>query len=210
MFDVSLFAKRAQEIVAAGKFLYARGWSPATSSNYSARLDDAHAAITVSGRHKGELNVDDIMVVNLAGEAVLSNQRSSAETLLHTYLYQAKPAVGAVLHTHSLAATVLTRHLTGKSALVFNDYELQKAFSGQVTHEHSLTIPIFENTQDIDALAQEADAYLQAHPEAPGYLIRGHGLYTWGETMAVCLRHIEAMEFLLACELEMCRLGHSR
>lgn len=206
MFDVTQYAIAADQIVDAGRFLYQRGWSPATSSNYSARVDDQHIAITVSGRHKGQLGAGDVMVVDLAGQPVQSACRSSAETRLHTVLYEVFPEVGAVLHTHSVKATVLSRLLAAGELLVLEGYELQKAFSGVDTHESVLSVPVFDNTQDIDALARDTKAWFSAHPDQPGYLIRGHGLYTWGKTMADCLRHVEAFEFLFECELETMRV----
>lgn len=206
MFDVTRYAEAAQSIVDAGRFLYGRGWSPATSSNYSARLDDHHIAITVSGRHKGELAAGDVMVVDLAGQPVQSQSRSSAETLLHTVLYEVFPEVGAVLHTHSVNATVLSRLLPPDQPLILEGYELQKAFPGQDTHDASLQVPVFDNTQDIPDLAGRTAQWFRDHPQQPGYLIRGHGLYTWGRTMADCLRHVEAFEFLFECELATMRL----
>ena len=206
MFDVTRYALAAHSIVEAGRFLYQRGWSPATSSNYSARIDEEHIAITVSGRHKGQLGAGDVMVVDLAGHPVQSNCRSSAETRLHTVLYEIFPEVGAVLHTHSVKATVLSRLLAPGEPLELEGYELQKAFAGVQTHESVLTVPVYDNTQDIDALAQETRDWFLGKPEQPGYLIRGHGLYTWGKTMADCLRHVEAFEFLFECELETMRV----
>ncbi|WP_417517698.1 methylthioribulose 1-phosphate dehydratase [Marinobacter sp.] len=190
----------------AGRFLFGRGWSPATSSNYSARIDNEHIAITVSGRHKGELGAGDVMVIDLEGRPVQSRSRASAETLLHTALYQVFPDVGAVLHTHSVNATVLSRLVHAGELLVFEGYELQKAFDGVESHESPVTVPVFENTQDIEALARETREWFRANPEQPGYLIRGHGLYTWGKTMADCLRHVEAFEFLFECELATMRV----
>jgi methylthioribulose-1-phosphate dehydratase len=206
VFDVIRFAEAAHSIIDAGRFLYDRGWSPATSSNYSMRLDDHHIAITVSGKHKGELAAGDIMVVDLDGQPVQSAARSSAETRLHTVLYQVFPEVGVVLHTHSVKATVLSRLCSPNEPLILEGYELQKAFSGIDTHESTLTVPVFDNTQDIDALADRTAAWFRGNPEQPGYLIRGHGLYTWGRTMADCLRHVEAFEFLFECELETRRV----
>ena len=206
MFDVTRYAIAAQSIVDAGRFLYDRGWSPATSSNYSARIDSDHIAITVSGRHKGQLAAGDVMVVDLNGNPVQSNCKSSAETLLHTVLYQVFPDAGAVLHTHSVKATVLSRLIWPGKSLELEGYELQKAFAGVTSHEGRLSIPVFDNTQDIPALAEQTGEWFRAHPEQPGYLIRGHGLYTWGATMADCLRHVEAFEFLFECELETMRV----
>ncbi|MGO1502001.1 MAG: methylthioribulose 1-phosphate dehydratase [Marinobacter sp.] len=206
MFDVSQYAVVAESIVDAGRSLYKRGWSPATSSNYSARIDNEHIAITVSGRHKGQLGAGDVMVVDLEGRPVQSDCRASAETLLHTKLYQVFPSVGAVLHTHSVNATVLSRLQTAGEPLVFEGYELQKAFDGIETHESAVTVPVFENTQNIGALADKTREWFLNHPKQPGYLIRGHGLYTWGKTMADCLRHVEAFEFLFECELTTMRV----
>ncbi|BCG24136.1 methylthioribulose-1-phosphate dehydratase [Pseudomonas tohonis] len=191
-----------REIIEAGRFLYGRGWSPATSSNYSARLSADQALLTVSGKHKGQLGEDDVLATDLDGISLEPGKKPSAETLLHTQLYRWKPGIGAVLHTHSVNATVLSR-LTLADSLVFADYELQKAFSGVSTHESQVLVPIFDNDQDIARLAAKVQPWLDAHPDCVGYLIRGHGLYTWGPRMSDALRQVEAFEFLFECELKV-------
>ena len=191
----------SQEIIEAGRFLYARGWSPATSSNYSTRLSASQALLTVSGKHKGQLGPDDVLATDLAGNSLEPGKKPSAETLLHTQLYSWRPEIGAVLHTHSVNATVLSR-LTPGDSIEFEDYELQKAFSGVSTHESRVLVPIFDNDQDIARLAAKVQPWLEAHPDCVGYLIRGHGLYTWGARMSDALRQIEAFEFLFECELK--------
>lgn len=190
-----------RQIIDAGRFLYGRGWSPATSSNYSARLDAERALLTVSGKHKGQLTEDDVLATDLAGNSLEPGKKPSAETLLHTQLYRWQPAIGAVLHTHSVNATVLSR-LTAGDRLLLEDYELQKAFAGVTTHEGQVVVPIFANDQDIARLAGQVQQWLEAHPDCVGYLIRGHGLYTWGPQMSDALRQIEAFEFLFECELK--------
>lgn len=192
----------SQAIIDAGRFLYGRGWSPATSSNYSARLTSAEALLTVSGKHKGQLTVDDLLAVDMDGRSLEEGKKPSAETLLHTQLYRWQPEIGAVLHTHSVNATVLSRVCLSDS-LVFADYELQKAFSGIATHESQVVVPVFDNDQDIERLAVRVQPWLDEHPDCVGYLIRGHGLYTWGAQMNDALRQIEAFEFLFDCELKM-------
>ena len=191
----------AQEIIDAGRFLYGRGWSPATSSNYSTRLSATEALLTVSGKHKGQLGLDDVLTTDLAGNSLEPGKKPSAETLLHTQLYNWRAEIGAVLHTHSVNATVLSR-LTAEDFIEFEDYELQKAFSGVSTHESRVRVPIFDNDQDIARLAAKVQPWLEAHPDCAGYLIRGHGLYTWGARMSDALRQIEAFEFLFECELK--------
>lgn len=198
----------AQQIIDAGRFLYERGWSPATSSNYSARLSASEALLTVSGKHKGQLGLDDVLVTDMQGRSLEAGKKPSAETLLHTQLYNWKAEIGAVLHTHSVNATVLSR-LSLSDSLVFADYELQKAFTGISSHESQVEVPIFDNDQDIARLAAKVQPWLEQHPDCVGYLIRGHGLYTWGAQMSDALRQIEAFEFLFECELKVRALHKS-
>jgi methylthioribulose-1-phosphate dehydratase len=195
----------ATEIAASTRELAALGWTPATSSNFSMRLDDRHAAITVSGRDKGKLVEDDIMVVDFDGHAVASEQRPSAETLLHTQLYKRFPEIGCVLHTHSLNQTLASRLYAGAGRIRFEDYELIKAFRGQSTHATVMDVPVLPNNQHIPNLAAQVDVLLDGGP-LWGYLIEGHGMYAWGANMAEARRHLEAFEFLLTCELEMRKL----
>jgi methylthioribulose-1-phosphate dehydratase len=197
------FNAAAATLVDLGRHLYRRGWLPATSGNLSLRLDHTSCAITVSGRHKGRLSEQDLMRVDLDG-APLSPGRPSAETLLHTALYRWSEDIGAVLHTHGPASTVLGLRLAGRDRLVLEGYELLKAFAGIGTHETRLAFPIFDNTQDIAALADDVIARLDASPP-PGvaYLIRGHGTYVWGRDLDEALRHLEALEYLAACELAL-------
>jgi len=198
-YNFNALQRCAEEIITVGKKLYQRGWTPATSSNFSARLDQHYCAITVSGKDKGSLSLDDVMVVDLAG-IPQEDKRPSAETLLHTHLYARDPTIGAVLHTHSPSATVLSM-LLASDRLVLSDYELLKAFAGIGTHETEVVIPVFDNTQDIAELAVRVEHWFAEYGQGVAYIIRGHGIYTWGKTMADCDRHLEALEFLLDCEL---------
>lgn len=181
------------------------GWTPATSSNFSHRLDEAHCAITVSGKDKGRLVREDIMVVDLHGLAVGRPLRPSAETLLHTQLYARFPEIGCVLHTHSPVQTIASRLWGQQGHIRLEGYELLKALHGNTTHELSIDLPVFPNTQDMDILAAQVEAALDQGP-LWGYLIDGHGLYAWGRDMAEARRHLEAFEFLLHCELELRKL----
>lgn len=194
MSDLAL--RLCNELIAAGQFFHQRGWVPATSSNFSARLSDEVILITSSGQHKGKLNAQGFLQVDLNGNSLEVGKRPSAETGLHTLMYRRDATVGCVLHTHSVNATVLSMRLP---AVVLEGYEVQKAFAGIDTHESRLIIPVFSNSQDISTLAQEVNRYLDQHPQTVAYLIRGHGIYTWGKTVAEAERHIEALEFLFEC-----------
>lgn len=201
----AVFSEAAQTIIANVRELAQAGWTPATSSNFSMRLDQAHAAITVSGRDKGRMTEADIMVVDWNGEAVGTQHRPSAETLLHTQLYRRFAEIGCVLHTHSPVQTVASRLFAAQGHVRFEGYELQKAFAGNSTHEGAMDVPVFANTQHMPQLAAQVDARLDRQC-LWGYLIDGHGLYAWGRDMAEARRHLEAFEFLLHCELELRKL----
>jgi methylthioribulose-1-phosphate dehydratase len=98
----------SQALISAGRQLYVQGMVPATSGNLSARLADGQLAVTVSGRHKGKLEEQDIMRVDAQGRS-LDERRPSAETLLHVHIYQRYTDARFVLHPHSVNATVLSR-----------------------------------------------------------------------------------------------------
>ena len=204
-YDPDRLTQCAVEIIVNVRELSTRGWTPATSSNFSRRMDGQHVAITVSGRDKGKLTESDIMVVDLDGNPVATEQKSSAETLLHTQLYKRFEDVGCVLHTHSHNQTVASRLYAGTGHVHLEGYELLKAFHGNETHETEVLVPVLSNSQDMHTLAAQVDCLLEERPMW-GYLIDGHGLYAWGRDMAEARRHLEAFEFLLACEMELRKL----
>jgi methylthioribulose-1-phosphate dehydratase len=195
----------ADILIAAGRRLDARGLAPATSGNFSVRLDEQRIAVTVSGRHKGRLTRDDVMLVSADG-VPLESKKPSAETGLHILAYKLHPQVNAVLHVHSVPVVTLTRRLRQAAEIVLTDYEMLKAFPGITTHETSVTVPIFENSQDIEVLAGEVARRPVWPPQAPAYLIRGHGAYGWGKDMEEAERVIEALDHLLSCEIEALHL----
>lgn len=201
-----MLARHALTIAENARELAALGWTPATSSNFSMRLDGQHVAVTVSGRDKGRLGEGDIMVVDLENRPVGTTARPSAETALHTQIYRRFADAGAVLHTHSRTQSVASRLFAEAGHVRFEGWELQKAISGYDTHESVLDLPVFPNTQDMNVLVARIDAWLDAGKPLPGYLIDGHGIYAWGVDMAEARRHLEAFEFLLDCELDLRRL----
>ena len=194
----------ALAIMDAGRRLDARGWAMGGAGNYSIRLGDGTFAVTVSGRHKGHLQPDDIMRVDGEGRS-MDGRRPSAETLAHVAIYRARPLANAVLHTHSVPAVVLGRLRPADQTLSLAGYEMLKALPGFDTHEDTATIPVLENDQDMDRLSRKAEQLLQADPRAPAFLIREHGVYAWGSTMQEAIGAAEGLEYLLACELEILR-----
>lgn len=207
--SAGLFEQRADAVIEAARELSDLGWTPATSSNFSMRVDGGHAAITVSGKHKGRLGRDDIMLIDLQGHAVGTDARPSAETALHTQIYRRWPEMQAVLHTHSRTQSVASRLFAAEGVIRLQGWELQKAIAGYHTHDSVLEIPVFPNTQHMPELVAQVDAWVDAGKLLHAYLIDGHGIYTWGRDMTETMRHLEALEFLLACELDLRQLRAS-
>jgi methylthioribulose-1-phosphate dehydratase len=192
-----------EEIAAFGRFASARGWVPATAGNFSCRIGSKHVAVTRSGVDKGNIGREDVATVAL--DAPLP-PGMSAEAPLHLARYRTDPAIGAVFHVHTVAATVLSR-LGERAGIVRTEgFEMHKALAGYASHESVVEIPVFPNDQDTVALAAAIEARLGAGARVPGFLLAGHGLYAWGATAAEAQRHVEGLEFLLACHLEERRL----
>ncbi len=208
--SVTELASAALSIVETGRRLDQRGLAPATAGNYSVRLSDGTLAVTVSGTHKGRLTSGDVMRVSAEGQS-LDGKKPSAETLLHCLIYDIDPGAGAVLHTHSVVGTALSRALCDASVIILSGYELLKIYPGIATHETSVALPLVDNSQDMRALADELRPLLaDQSPLLPAFYIRGHGLYAWGPTIEAAEYVVEASEFLLACEWETLKLEGSR
>ncbi|HEX8807099.1 MAG TPA: methylthioribulose 1-phosphate dehydratase [Candidatus Aquilonibacter sp.] len=203
MLDVAVPPSVAADLASIGRSVAARGWVPATSGNFSCRIDSDYAAITRSGIDKGNIAPQDVIAVPLVGELPVG---VSAETPLHVARYRRVADIGAIVHVHTVAATVLSRIDAKVGFVQLHGFEMHKSLSGQTTHESTVRLPIFANDQDTVRLAERIEAALPADFPIPGYLLAGHGLYAWGATMVDAQRHLEGLEFLLECSLEERRL----
>jgi methylthioribulose-1-phosphate dehydratase len=195
--DQADFLDYADQLIRVGQRFDARGWVLGTSGNFSAVVarGPLRLAITRSGSHKGLLTRDDILEYG-DGRVLAGDGASSAETLLHVEIYGRRDA-GAVLHTHSIWSTLLSHRYGELGGLAIKGYEMLKGLAGVATHEHREWLPILENDQDIPRLAGGVARVLDEHPGSHGFLLRRHGLYTWGATLGEAARHVEILEFLL-------------
>ncbi len=190
------------ELVNAVRFLHKQGFAPATSSNYSFRESGKNEFyISESGIDKAEFNRHHLIYVNADGLPLDEpHRRVSAETDLHCTLYNLFPKTHCVLHTHSVLGTILSQLYRYDDEIILQNYELLKAFEGIKTHDISVKIPIFSNTQNIPDLSAELRNHVKKQPDTRAFLIAGHGLYTWATSIAAAKRQIETIEFLLDCE----------
>jgi methylthioribulose-1-phosphate dehydratase len=182
-----------------GRRFDGRGWVLGTSGNFSVVLnrEPLRLAITASGASKGDLTPNQILEID--GECTVMGAASagpSAEAQLHVEIVRTRGA-GAVLHTHSMWSTLLSDRHAGREGLAVEGYEMLKGLEGVRTHEHREWIPVLENDQDIPRLAGRVREVLLDQPRCHAFLLRRHGMYTWGETLPQAVRHVEIVEFLL-------------
>ena len=188
-----------------GRDFHARGWVLGTSGNFSAVVSrrPLRLAITTSGASKGAIGPKDVLLISSDGKVIgKAAGRPSAEALLHAVVAETRGA-GAVLHTHSLWSTLLSELHGARGGLAISGFEMLKGLEGVRTHDHTEWIPILENDQDIPRLARIVEATLAEFPAAHAFLLRRHGLYTWGDDLAQARRHIEILEFLLEATARM-------
>ena len=194
-------AATAGALAAVGRLFYARGWLPGTGGNISTVLqrEPLLLAITASGVDKGRIAPEDLVAVGAAGAVVSGTGKPSNELALHLAILECRPHARAVVHTHSTWATLAS--LAGPPGLELTGYEQLKGLAGVPGPDHREWLAILENEQDVPLLARSAREVLRAVPASHGLLLRGHGLYTWGASLAEAQRHVETLEFVL--ELHM-------
>jgi methylthioribulose-1-phosphate dehydratase len=196
--ETSGFSEIAQRLATVGREFHRRGWVLGTSGNFSEVLshDPLRLAITASGVDKGALAASHILQVDESALVISGEGRPSAETKLHLAVVQLRQA-NAVLHTHSVWSTMLSDEYGDAGGFNISGYEMLKGLEGVDSHEHIERVPIIENSQDADLLARRIHDCLGGDPRAHCFLLRRHGLYTWGRNLDEAKRHIEIMEFLL-------------
>lgn len=191
--------KTAAALAAVGQRFYARGWVMGTSGNFSvvSSRKPLRLIISSSGMPKGQLAAKDFLEVDDRARPTRKTKlRPSAETQLHVVIANARGA-GAVLHTHSIWATVLSSRHLDAGHVVIEGLEMLKGLDEVSSHEHRELIPILPNSQDMNQLSADLSRVLLRHPKAHAVLLAGHGMYTWGKTLADAERHVEILEFLL-------------
>ena len=178
-----------------------KGWSPATSTNYSFKESDKESEFFVSrsGVDKSNFLATDFIKVDEKGLPTFLNPNAipSAETSIHCLIYELFPETTVILHSHSIYPVLLSKHL--EKEVYFEGYEIQKGFSGETTHAKQIRIPILENSQDMGFFQLE----LPKRKEELNYhsfLIKQHGTYAWGKNLFEAKRHLETLEYLCHCK----------
>jgi len=212
-YQITGIAQNMLEIIDTVRFIHQKGWTPATSGNFSFRVEALPDVVFISrsGVDKALFSEKDLIPIAFSGKPLENTvEQTSAETLLHLAIYEHTPNAWSVLHTHSKAATVLSLLLGPEKGLKVHGFEILKGLTGIKNHQTEIIIPIFPNTQYIPELAQQFGDWLQNNPATWGILIEGHGLYTWGNSIAAAKRHLEVFEFIFDCLLTLKIYGDSQ
>ena len=204
------FSEAVDLLTQVGRAFYQRGWAMGTSGNLSAVTSHQPLRVTITstGADKGSLSACDLLQIDEKGRVLEGAGGASAETLLHLAVIQ-QFEVGSVLHTHSVWSTLLSKAYADAGGLFIEGYEMLKGLKGVSTHTHGEWLPILENSQDIPRLSERVTQTLTEHPSAHGFLLEGHGLYSWGTNVSEAQRHIEILEFLIEVQYRMYRAGPS-
>ena len=180
----------ANQLVEVVRRVHARGLAVGTGGNFSAAGADGRLWITASGVDKGLITVAELVCVDDEGVVVAGTGKPSAETAIHLALV--RRGARAVLHVHSVWNTILSLRHAG--AVELTGLEMLKGLAGVTTHEHHERVPVIDNSQDVSHLARQIERALE--PTTHGVLVAGHGLTTWGASLAEAFRHVEIFEFL--------------
>ena len=172
------------------------GWMRGTSGNLSAVVstDPLRLAVTASGKDKGELTPDDIVVVDGTGQRPpdpRTQAKPSAEAALHTRVVRLTGA-GAVVHVHTLASVIAGRRWPDGPVLA--GLEMLKGIGVPAAGE-AVTIPVVANSQDMAELSDRVEAAW--NPRVPAVVVADHGLYAWGTDLLQARHHTEIVQWLL-------------
>lgn len=178
-----LLPELRNEIVETGLTCLSLGIVHGTAGNFSRRCPETGLiAISPSGIPYPETTPKDCVVVSIDGEVVEGERRPSSETPMHTMIYQARPDIHAILHTHSHYATVVSCIRPELPPILT---EVAVVLGGGVpVARYGRTA-----TRDIGDSVVE-----QLRPGSRAVLLKNHGLITFGETFAETLAIAEVVE----------------
>ncbi|MFM6946324.1 MAG: methylthioribulose 1-phosphate dehydratase [Flavobacteriales bacterium] len=179
--------------------LHLKGWSPATSTNYSFIDEHQQCWVSRSGVHKGVFSEQDFMTIDNSGigTGMFHGTKPSDETQIHLWIYKNFPEAKVILHSHSKYPVLISQF--NEDFFPVQGYELQKGFKGCKSHLDSIEIPIVDNQQDMAVLCRALDVKKQAI-QHHCFIIAGHGTYAWGADLFEAQRHLETLDYLCECE----------
>ncbi len=159
--------------------IYNRGLTTAAGGNISELLEEG-ILITASGRHKGMIGEENVLLIDPSGKVLLGSGKPSVEWRLHKEIYLSRKDVRAVIHAHPTFSTVMA---TFKLA-----YDLVTAESATLLGRVS-KIPYVKFGSEEFALA-----VAERIKRSNAVLVERHGVIVVGKTLEEALIRLEALE----------------
>jgi ribulose-5-phosphate 4-epimerase/fuculose-1-phosphate aldolase len=180
---MSQWQEEKRIVLEAARQMLARGLVVGTSGNISLRLGGKRPmlAITPSGTHYDLLTVDDIQIVDFNGQSIEGNLPPSMEIMLHIGIYQARKNINAIIHTHSIYASVAA----------VADQEIPPILDDQVAF---LGGEIKLAGHAVSGSPQQVTAVIGALGDRSGALLANHGAVGTGRTMRDAFTACELIE----------------
>lgn len=158
-----------------------KGFIAATDGNVSCRAGRDRLLITPSGQCKGELEPDDLLLVDLNGDLLSGRGKPSTEIRMHLLVYRKRPDIGAVVHAHPPLLTAFTL-----AAIPFASDSLPEVW---LTIGPVPTAPYA--TPSTDEVPQSITPFLEHHQ---AILLERHGSLTLGKDLKEAYLRLEKLE----------------
>ena len=171
----------AAAVIAAGKRMLESDLTVETWGNISVRSETGEICITPSGMSYQEITPADMVYLDADGNVIEGSRIPSIETQMHVRIYQNRPDVFAILHTHPVNSTVFA--VLRKPIPAITD-EIAQAIGGEISvAEYALpgTVDLAENAAN-------------ALGEKNACLLANHGAVCVGKDLAACFKVATVLE----------------
>lgn len=196
--SVEMQSDPRSDLIKAATYFHDRGWMLGTAGNLSARLPDGSLWITASGKSKGELRETDFIRRYPDGrlDRLEPDAKPSAETDIHTAIYDLFPEAQACYHVHSIEANLVGQFGKDADVLPLPPLEMLKGL-GVADERPQAAIALFANHADVAKIGQDIRNRLSiTPPQIPALLIRYHGVTVWGRSCEEARNRIELIEYI--------------
>jgi L-fuculose-phosphate aldolase len=169
------------DIVQIGRLVYQKGWVAANDGNISIRLDDDRVLCTPTGISKGMMHGDDLIICDRKGAKIAGRRERTSEILMHLTIYDLRPDVRAVVHTHPPVSTGFA--VAGKA--------LDRAMLPEVVIGLGCVPLVQYGLPGTPALT---DPMLPLIPKYDALLMANHGVVCYGEDVWKAFFKMETVE----------------
>lgn len=176
-----MYEAEKKELVEICKLLYDRNLVAASDGNISVRINDRHLLITPSGKNKGFLHPQEIIVIDMDGNVIEGKGKASREYPMHRTIYMGRKDVNAIVHTHPVYATAFP--MTGQN--IPDNYLIESRVSlgkvGLAAYAPAGSVQLAEN---IKPFVKDCNAVL----------LMNHGAIAYGENLMSAYNKMEVLE----------------